>query len=286
LSVRHGDAILNVDTGDLHRGRVADLKLARLETATDGVLRRAVVCKANAIKSVLAVAGLVLRGRVADFDAELVRTNELRPPLNLVGATIRVEDGTIEETADRIATTILSSRVELSSEISLLDVELGLVDHTSDHPVLFVLEDLHALDSTIRDLTSAMALLGTVGNYFALSISDKRVGFVRRPETEIIGTVKVGCLAHRRLAFGSRVTDVKASLRATLELRASGWVDLIRCVGRLGEAELVEGSGRPVEQAAGTLLPLSVAGSACVTRRRRSEGPPGMVAFERGGCAS
>ena len=80
---------------------------------------------------------------------------------------------------------ILRAGVELSSVVTVLNVELGLVNDTSEHPVVVGLEELGALDGTLGHDASAVALLGAPRDDFTLSVGDGRVGGGRSPETEV-----------------------------------------------------------------------------------------------------
>ena len=80
---------------------------------------------------------------------------------------------------------ILSSRVELSSSIAILDVDLGLVNETGYHRVVRGVEDLETLEGAIEHDTGAMALFGAPSDLFALSVGDGRVGGGRSPQTKI-----------------------------------------------------------------------------------------------------
>ena len=64
----------------------------------------------------------------------LIRTDELGPPLDLL--VIAVERGSVHLSTNGVSALVLASRVELASIITILDVELGLVDEAGDHPIL------------------------------------------------------------------------------------------------------------------------------------------------------
>ena len=79
---------------------------------------------------------------------------------------------------------ILSSRVEFTTEVTRIDVELGLVDETSHHVGFAIGEQLHALDGALGHEAGAVTLLGAVGDDIALRRAD--VGHLGRgPETEV-----------------------------------------------------------------------------------------------------
>jgi hypothetical protein len=67
---------IGVHARDAHVVGIADLEVALLEATADGVLGRAVIAEADAVKGVLAVAGLLGAARVADLEAEHVVADE------------------------------------------------------------------------------------------------------------------------------------------------------------------------------------------------------------------
>lgn len=76
-------------------------------------------------------------------------------------------------------------RVELSSVVVGLDVDLGLVDETSDLDIIWGLDVLHALEGAVGDDASSATSLGTPGDLLTFRIGDRRVGFGGGPETEV-----------------------------------------------------------------------------------------------------
>lgn len=73
---------VGVDTRDNHVIRVANFEIALSKAGAECILRGAVVCKTDTVKSVLAVAWVVVALRVANLDAELVATNEPKSDVN------------------------------------------------------------------------------------------------------------------------------------------------------------------------------------------------------------
>lgn len=82
---------------------------------------------------------------------------------------------------------ILTVRVKLSSVIVSLDVDLGLVDETSDLDIIWGLDVLNTLEGAVGDDTSTATSLSTPSNLLTLSVRDSRVGLGRCPETEVCG---------------------------------------------------------------------------------------------------
>lgn len=80
---------------------------------------------------------------------------------------------------------ILTVGVELSSVVVSCNVNLGLVNETSDLDVIRSLDVLNALEGTVGDEASTTALLGAPSDLLALRVSDGRVGLGRGPETEV-----------------------------------------------------------------------------------------------------
>ena len=75
--------------------------------------------------------------------------------------------------------------VELTSVIAILDVDLGLVDETSDQDVVGGLEVLDTLEGSGRHQTRAVTLLRAPCNFLALSVGDRGVGARGRPQAEV-----------------------------------------------------------------------------------------------------
>lgn len=75
--------------------------------------------------------------------------------------------------------------VELTSVIAILDVDLGLVDETSNQDVVRGLEVLDTLEGAGRHQTRAVTLLRAPCNFLALSVGDRGVGACGRPQAEV-----------------------------------------------------------------------------------------------------
>ena len=92
--------------------------------------------------------------------------------------------------------------IKLSSAITGLKVDLGLVDETNDLEVAGSLHELHAGDGASRDDTGTTALLGTPSNLLTLGVTNGRVRLGGRPETPVVEMVDEGGLAEGVRALG------------------------------------------------------------------------------------
>ena len=97
--------------------------------------------------------------------------------------------------------------VELSSVVTVLNVELGLVDDTSEHPVVVGLEELSALDGALGHDASAVALLGAPSNFDTLAVTNCSVGIRRGEETEICEMEMSASGSHDCKAVTHRLCD-------------------------------------------------------------------------------
>lgn len=80
---------------------------------------------------------------------------------------------------------VLASRVELASVIAILNVQQGLVNEASDLDITWALDELNALQSSIRNETSSMALLRTPCDFNALAVADASVGCRRSEKAKV-----------------------------------------------------------------------------------------------------
>jgi len=239
LSVRlGGTSRVDVDTGDGDVSGLAHFEFTWGEAATNGILGRAVVSETNTIQGVLAVTSVVVASWVTDLQAELVGADELSPPVDLVSGWVKGRG--VHETTDGVTTLILSSGVELASVVTALDVDQSLVNETSDHPIVIVLEELNTLKGTSGDDTGTVTGLSAPGDFLTLGIGDERVGGVGCPQAEVIDAVEVRGLAHGGLTLGGGVADVVTSL-GTTDVRSRSREDLVRGICGLGVLQVDEG---------------------------------------------
>ena len=77
--------------------------------------------------------------------------------------------------------------VKLSSTVTVLDVDLGLVDEANDLIVARGLDVLQTGDVTGGNDASTTALLGAPGDFLALSVGDRRVGLCGCPDAPVCG---------------------------------------------------------------------------------------------------
>lgn len=80
---------------------------------------------------------------------------------------------------------ILSSRVEFTSVVTVRNVQQVLVNEPDNLDVSRALNDLNTLQSAIRNETSTMAFLGTPGNFDTLRVTNCGVGSRRSEETKV-----------------------------------------------------------------------------------------------------
>lgn len=76
-------------------------------------------------------------------------------------------------------------RVEFSSVVVSIHVNLSLVDETSDLNVLGRNEVLNTLEGTVGNEASAVARLCAPCNFLLFSIADGRVGAGRCPQAKV-----------------------------------------------------------------------------------------------------
>lgn len=118
--------------------------------------------------------------------------------------------------------------VKLSSTVSVLDVDLGLVDETNDLNVIGSFHVLETGQGASRDDTGTTALLGAPSNFLTLGVTDGRVGLGGCPDTPVIGVVDEGGLAERVWALSGGIAEVVPLL---------GTTDAVVGVGLVGLAE-------------------------------------------------
>jgi len=224
LEVSQGLTTRGVDPGGSHVIAITDLKRAVL-----GVVR-SIVCTSETVIYVLAVCAWGFTTRITDLDAEGVATHEVCPVVYLVvGVVVATTVGErvrVHESTDGVTTKVSTVRVELSSIVTGSKVDLGLIDKTSNLNIVWSLDDLHALESTLGNETGAVAGLGTPGNFLAFSVADCRVWLGGSPEAEIVYVVDEGRLTHGFLVLSRGVADVVADLRS-----ADGRSDRIDLIG-------------------------------------------------------
>jgi hypothetical protein len=86
---------------------------------------------------------------------------------------------------------VLSSRVELATEVTSLNVDKGLVNGSRDHPVLRSLEELCAFQEALLHDARAIALLSAPSDLLALGVGDAGVGGSRPPKAEVCVTTVI-----------------------------------------------------------------------------------------------
>lgn len=94
-------------------------------------------------------------------------------------------------------------RVEFSSIITFLHVDLSEVTNTSDLDVVLGLDEMHALQSSIRNNTGSVTALRAPCNFLSFCLSDRTVRVGGCPQAEIVSIVHPHGLADGRLRRGS-----------------------------------------------------------------------------------
>lgn len=175
-------------------------------------------------------------GGVTDGEAKLVSTDEAVPVHDLLeGVVVPVvarESVGVHQATKRVATQVGTVRVELSSVVTGLQVDLSLVDETGELDVLASLENLYTRQDTRWDETGPPATLGAPCDFLLFRVTNSRVWLRRSPKTEIADIVHHQRLTHGLLVLSGGVTDVVTDLRATNSI--GDVVDLVRDAGRVG----------------------------------------------------
>lgn len=89
------------------------------------------------------------------------------------------------ESTDGVALLISTMRVELSSLVSGLHVDLGLINEAGDLNIVGSREELNTLQGTSGNNTSAMALFRAPCNFRCLGVGNQCVGGGRRPQAKV-----------------------------------------------------------------------------------------------------
>jgi len=105
-----------------------------------------VVLTSNSIVDVFAIERGIVRARLAQSQAETVRPNELSPMLNLLKCTVGRKDCRVHQATERVSSIVCADRIEFPSIISCNDVELGLINETSNLNVFFKVGKLSLID--------------------------------------------------------------------------------------------------------------------------------------------
>lgn len=71
--------------------------------------------------------------------------------------------------------TVRSSIIQLAPRITSLQVQRCKIAHTRDLDIIFGLDEMHALESAIRNQTGTTPRLGTPSDFLMLSITDGAV---------------------------------------------------------------------------------------------------------------
>lgn len=166
MSVSHGNSTGGIDTREKGIGGIAAFEDALLCGVGD------IISAANAIVYVLAVAAGVGAGRITGLEAESISAHEIGPIRNLtIDSGGSTEDVREDHTAQGITAKISAVGVHFTSIVILIQVDVGLIDETSDLDVVVGFQVLETGNSTSRNETCTM-MLGAPSNHFALSCTD------------------------------------------------------------------------------------------------------------------
>ena len=80
---------------------------------------------------------------------------------------------------------VLSTRVKLAARVTVLNVDLCLIDEASNHGIVRSVEDLQTHESAVEHDTSTVAFLGAPSNLFAFGIGNGGIGSWGSPKTEV-----------------------------------------------------------------------------------------------------
>jgi hypothetical protein len=175
-----------------------------------------VVGTTNSIEDVLAEICSMCASRVTSLETESMATHEVMPfndLLEVVGVT--AESIGIEETTERVTTEISTMRVEFTSCVRILQVNLGLINEADNLNVVGSPHELNALEGASREDTGAVTGLGAPGNLKLLGFSNGSQSSRRSPKTEVLDGVQVGCLAEGVRALSGSITTIVTVLRTT-----------------------------------------------------------------------
>jgi hypothetical protein len=157
--------------------------LARIESFT--VVAGNVPMTALDIVNVLAELGGT-RSRFASTNAELVKALKVCPLMDLDRGAVVAEGAREDKTSVRVSKTIRAVRVQLSTSISVLDVRLSKVAIAGNLYIIRGDEEMCVSDSSRWENTRSSSGLGAPRNDDLLNVSDNRIRFLWRPDTEIV----------------------------------------------------------------------------------------------------
>jgi len=155
----------------------------------DRVEGNLLVIASDQVKNVLAIIG-GRDGRVANLDAELTASDELRPVAALDGLVVRRRKAVREnEAAKRVTVQISTMRVKLTARVGRIEVDASLVQEAGDLNVRTRLQELHSGESASRHDPSSVPRLAAVSHHSGLDVPNETVWDRRTPETKVGDTV-------------------------------------------------------------------------------------------------
>jgi len=111
---------------------------------------------------------------------------------------VRSEGVAEHKTANRVPVAISTVRIQFSSLVALLNIDLSEITNTSDLNVVRSANEMHALKGSVRNDTCASTALSAPCNFFPLCIAD--ISNARRsPQAKISRIIHPHRLAHGAL---------------------------------------------------------------------------------------
>jgi len=154
------------------------------------VIGRHVPVAAHLVIDMLAVLPSV--GASASAEAKFGVTHEAGPFCVLeVGA----EGIAIDKTANGVTVAVSTMRIQFTTRITLLDIDLGEITDASNLDIVLGANEVNAFESAVGNDTRAPAALSAPGNFVLLCVAD--IANLRRcPQTKVVGVVDPHGLAH------------------------------------------------------------------------------------------
>lgn len=127
------------------------------------------------------------------------------PLVDLLVCTLGTPSSSVNQTTDRISVARCTVRIQLTTLVTLLDVELGQVSRTCDLQVGGGTDKVYRVESPIGNLACTV-ILGAPGYLDLLSHRHFLTCGRRSPKTEVLCRVEKERLAHGRVRVRTRAT--------------------------------------------------------------------------------
>jgi hypothetical protein len=227
LRVSSNLAIAGIDTRE-----ILVISKARFEDTFLGAVW-GIIGTTNAIIYVFAEVCSVGTSRITSLKTKLLAAHEIVPLYDLlISVVIFAPSGRKHKTTQRVSSSISAVRIQFSSTITRLDVDLALIDEPHNLDVIRGPHKLYSLQCTGGDGAGSPARLSAPRDFLTFGIGNERVRFGRGPEAEIICGIEERSLAKRGRAFRCRIAQVVSELCTTQEIVLVG---LVRDASRVGK---------------------------------------------------